>query len=478
MLLIMLIVTAPISIAFSILPITQPIAKLARDEFIGLLVVGPMAALAFATGRVMGIISINSGGEIGQFIGIVFIVAPCLLILVLVQRAGRFMGVATGVLNKGHQSLQARLSSARSNAAQQNVAKMKAGNRFSDRNIVTHGINRATAGIGTGWQGRFGVGRRGQAAVDHVRRNAAANQVMKSEGWLAITEDDEALRAATYDSAGIARTELYNRNLANLQKDVTSGKMTVTQAEAKASSDAKRAVAAAQTSIGFGRPQAIAAAQQLATTGTGYANLEEEVETIVRSSNGDTSTASAIAGYNNFINKQKGRYDLAPGAGQLAGLATDHIRGATPGVDAYEAARVQGARSADTVTLLRGKKQEVEGLTTSLASHASNQFVRMTNARASGQTAIADEAQREFIKTMGQVDQLKQSKSYASPENQDLVNRLDDTVEQWGYYGQLANMTGANGTPGPITREQAEAKKLYDQVRAPRINPNDPNNIP
>ena len=461
--LVMLIIVAPFAIACYILPNTQKLWKLWSENFLGLMLMFPIISALIAAGHIFAAITVrggsnDTGGLIAQAIGILAYFLPYFLLPLAARLATGVIGNLAGVVNDRGKGAFDRLKKYRGNAAAKNFEKMKAGQRFSERNALTRGFNRTSAGVGSGWNGRFGFGERGANAIGQARHNAAVNGVMKSPGWAAIQENDDALRAATYNSAGAARQALLARGWKADRVD--------------------RAVSAAQTAIGFGRPQAIAAAQQLATTGTGYEDMEDQARTIARAAGGDKSVAASIAGYNNFINKQKGRYDLAPGAGKLIGLAHGEIDaaegGAGPTHDQYHEASVAGLRGADPVTMLRGKKPQVENLMNTLVEHATTQQALSVDTTISQEER--DAANEEFIRTMGHLDQISQSKSYASPENQAVVDGAMNATA--GLRGQLGDIMGTNqptGWQGPLTPEQQRNRDLYNQSRAPRLNANDPN---
>jgi len=412
---VMLVIIAPIAIACYILPNTQKAWKLWYDNFLGLMLMFPIISALIAAGHIFAAVTDQGGpggGVVAQAVGLMAYFAPYFMIPMAARMATGIIGNIAGFVNDRHKGAFDRLKGARSNSSARNVQRLKAGNRFSDRNAFTRQLNRRSAGIASGWNGRFGMGERGKEAIHLARHNAAVNDVMKNHNWAGIQENDDALRALTYNNAGAAREALSAR-WRNADGSVDKERV-------------DRAVATAQTSIGFGRPQAIAAAQQLATTGTGFeahevierdaagtvtrrdsmSAMEDQVETIARAAGGDVSTASSIAGYNNFINKQKGRYDLAPGAGSLIKMSEARMTGGRAARGAqktdFNDAIISGARSADAVTLLRGKTPQVEALTSALAAKYRRE----------------DPTTRVGGETYRQIADLTDALSYASPEAQ------------------------------------------------------------
>lgn len=251
------------------------------------------------------------------------------------------------------------------------VAEMKAGNRFSNRNPFTRGFNNVTGAVGTGWKGRYGLGARGQEAKDQARRTASA-ELKKTAAFQAIANNDDATMAATYNSESEARSALTQRFM---EKDGLS--------KADASARANSAVKAVQASVGFGRSQAIAAAEQLVSTGTGYTDLKDMATTLARASGGHSGTATSLAGFANAETKKVGRNDLAPGFGGLNDLVQHSVKTGGAADDAkYVQAGVAAAMGTDNATLVRNK-------TPGVVNHAKALRAGLAAAQAAGDTATA-----------------------------------------------------------------------------------------
>jgi hypothetical protein len=295
---IVLVILAPLAIACYVLPNTQKAWNFWRENFIGLLMVYPIITAFIAAGRVMSAAasSHTDSGVMGAVYGFIAITAyflPYFLLPVAFRIATGIIGNVSGFVNDRSKGAFDRLKKGRQNKVAENTHKMKSGGRFSDRNAVTRGFNRTTFGAAAGAKGGFGFGERGKQGYDIARRNAAANDVMKSAGWNGIQHNDDALRALTYDSA----------------------------ADAKAAGVSDEAIAAARASVGFGRAQAIAAAQQMAVTGTSYKDIDDVRKTIARAAGGNESTVASLAGNINSETKRAGRHDLAPGYAALNDLS-------------------------------------------------------------------------------------------------------------------------------------------------------------
>lgn len=317
-------------------------------------------------------------------------------------------------------------------------------------------FRRVGTGVGAGLQGRYGFGERGAQARSQITGLAAAEQVMKDPKWSQVQENDDALHALTYRN----RQEAIEGLMADRGWDRAR---------------AERAAAAASVSVGYGKSQAVAAAQQLATTGTGYTNMEDQIRTIARASDGDKNTASSIAGYNNFINKQKGRHDLAPGAGALIGAVHDNIDGYNTATPSYQHQLSENAWNSGSLYQIANGKS---GATQNLTDHWMGQ---MEEGLTSGNTAQVERA------TIA-LKEMKAMLPNASGENQRILN---DTIErmqamrQDHYNTTIASLPGyvPPGTSGPKIQAQIdyeESMAQIDQVaerRARTYERPDPHNI-
>lgn len=316
MIVVLLVLVAPIAIAAIILPNTRKIWQLWQNTLTSMLVVFPIISAFIALGRVFALVA-SQGAQatgavnstINEIIAFIAYFAPYFMMPFAFKMAGGMLATISGMANDSNRGAFDRLKKFRQGKQAENMGKLKAGNRFSEHggrfmSAPTRAFNRATVGASTGFKGRYGIGKRGAEAVDTKRRMATA-ELMKSAEWQAGQDDDDARMAQTFGSAAQARTGLHQvyRNRG--------------YTEERATQETERAIRAVNASTGFGQPQQIAAAQQLGATGTGYKNMDEMTSAIARASGGNESSAASMAGYLNFINKQKGRHDLAPGAGNV-----------------------------------------------------------------------------------------------------------------------------------------------------------------
>ncbi len=386
---------APIAIAAYILPGTQKIWEFWKNAFITSLVMFPIIMAFIASGTALSNL-LGQGGTEMQFLALIVRYAPYFLLPFAFKLAGGLMSTVFSLANDRSRGGFDRLKNIRGAQMAKNSAALKNGDRFNNARLNALSSRATTS--------RLGFGARGREAYQQKINNAGA-EFSKSAAGQALQHNDGALRALTYASESQAR--------ANMAKDFGMDEGSI-----------NTAVAAAKAGGGFGRQRQTWAANQLAATGTGYDNLEQVGKTIARASNGNQSQVAALAGNINSVTKGTGRFDLAPGFGRLNGLAQAEMAGDSAGTSAaaYHGATVAASRGADPVTLLRGKPAQVKNLTSALESHLETNLAILNDNQSSAQQKT--EASMEVKQTIGQINQLDQSKSFASQENQMVVNEL------------------------------------------------------
>jgi hypothetical protein len=447
-----LLVVSPLAIACAILPNTRKAYEFWKGATISLLIAPVAVATVIAIFRVAAVISYNAPGNttIHQLVAIILYFAADFMTIWVISRIGGAAAMLTGVVNDRSRGAFDRLKNFRGKKVGENMSAMKAGTRFSDNNPLSRTFNTTTQGLGTGWKGRFGMGGRGDEARDQNMRNSAAN-IMKGAAYQSISEDDDALRAASYGSAGEAMTGMKARLVAQ-------GKT-----EEQASVEARRAVQAVQTSIGFGRAQQFASAQGMANTGTGYDNMEDMVQTLGRASGGNASTAASLAGYANFKNKETKRHDLAPGFGNLYGavrkeagidpggptttkgrqqqLEGTAVQNPTTGkMEWSQGLNEQSWNSADPVTLMRDRKPAFQNSLNHWEKQYTQGYTDYRKAEAAGKTDEMDVALKRVQKAHTAFQEMEQSKMYGSGENVQIYEEAK---------ARLSGHTDASGTYQP-----------------------------
>ncbi len=478
-LIIVLILMAPIAIACYILPNTNSAWKLWSESLIKGLMMFPIIVSFLAAGRVLAVTASAGKSDtvpqsVYQLIAFAAYFMPYFLIPMTFRFAGGAMRFVGGAVNDRNRGGFDRLKKFRAGRVAQNMHDTKTGDRWGERGYtIKNGrfagkrispgnrVNAITKGIGTGYGGRFGLGARGAAAMD-ANRDGAAMEFMKDPKFISQSENDPVLRAAA-----VGRSE--GQAAANLQRIFGMSR-----------EESITAAAQAKATIGFGSKQQQAAAMQLVNTGTGYDNIEQMTQTLSLAARGNAGTGSRLAGFANAKAKQTGRYDLAPSFGTMNGLVQRQIQGdagtgAGPNMATFHAATVHAARGADAVTLLRGKPRQVEYLTQSLADNMQANWLRYNNATTPQDQAAAYD---EVLQTAAQARQLDDSKTYASPEVQEHVNRMMNDMEP------VRNIIRGQVTPPPVpagapfgTRAVpvTPAQVRWAQLAPTSRNPNDPN---
>lgn len=336
MIIIFCVIIAPVAIVCFILPNTQKFWSLWQKTFVTLLIVFPIISGFIALGRVFSMIAYADGttGTVNNIIAFIAYFLPYFLIPLAFKMAGGVMATISGVGNDRSRGVFDRLSKGRQRAASKNMKKTQEGRRIEargskDGNLWQRGLYKATTrtnsasiAASTGYDGRFGFGERGKAAIES-RRRIAKSEMQKTPEAIAMSQDDDALTAQTYETEAAAKEALNTRWAGNQAR-------------------INRAIAAAKINGGFGRVQSRQAALARIDTGTGYGDvrdangnlimsgIDDLTDTLHRVSGGDVRTEADLVGYSNAITKQRGRNDLAPGYQNLLNA----VHGYTPGTTA------------------------------------------------------------------------------------------------------------------------------------------------
>jgi hypothetical protein len=239
-----------------------------------------------------------------------------------------FLGTIAGAVNDRSRGGFDRLKKYRQGKTAQNFNDMKTGNRFKNREFtnpitgkrVSPGrrLNTITRGAATGTAGHFGIGQRGEQA-QHQAIETAANEVAKSSQFAAISQYDDAVKAGTYDTEIEARTAMRKLKRASYQGDVDSGKISEAEADTYAARDAESGIQAYKAAgFKFGdRAVQYAAARSAVSTGTTLTDQNDMESMLARVSHGNQAQIGALSGFSNSETKKVGRFDMAPGTGNL-----------------------------------------------------------------------------------------------------------------------------------------------------------------
>jgi hypothetical protein len=349
---VVLILFAPIAIACSILPNTQSVYKLWHESFTKAMLMFPIIVAFLAIGRVFAITSIS--GNVGsvpalsQLIGFAAYFMPYFLIPMTFRFAGGAMRMIGGSINDKNRGAFDRLKKYRGNKLATNMHAMKEGKRYRNNNPLARGFNSLThsaamapsAGLNP-WQMKS----RYTAAMGNHTYDAAEEIRTKNSDFLAGAQDDKLLYAAR-DGRGRAgiRQELIKHGMQADSADLDTAVGVVERMQASGDEHSVR----------------VAAATQLAATGTGYKDSGVMLESIAGAAHGDRALAGRMLGTMRSIATQSGRGDLgAAGYGVMAGQLDNAIAGGNVDVDALN---LDALRGNDAVTVGRWRNEAVSNI--------------------------------------------------------------------------------------------------------------------
>lgn len=469
MLIVLLVVTAPFAIACLVLPNTQRVWKMWWENFFKALMLFPLIALFIAGSavfaKIAGLTSQGDNDLLTQLIIFAAVFGPFFALPMAFKLAGGALAGVAGLASRGGGIVGSPASSIRNNRQKKQQekwasrgAKARAGELFGGKSYLpgteaaADRMNAMTRGFGQGAGSLYGLGVTGRQraradAEKHAVIENAANDIMKSGIWAPVANNEEALRAGTYKTENEARTQLAARYRAS-----GMGAEEVARTVDNAVAGFKA------TGHKFGDEAfQFAAAKQLVETGTGYTGMADMASTLARASNGNKGTASALAGFSNSRSKDKGRSDLAPGFGSLNGLVQDTMDRPNMMMDGGKLfdAQLKASRGMDAVSVLRGKPDNLKNHANILHTGLRNSVDRMNNASLSaGERRQALDEAKQLV---GQIRQLDGNKSYASVQNQQIVNGLvgDTSAVQEQLVASLRAMPDADAQMADLSRLSA-----------------------
>lgn len=306
MIIIFLVIVSPFALACYVLPNTQKVFDFWKGTLLSMLVVFPIISAMIAIGRVFSVVAYGTtaaGGIplIQQVTAFIAFFLPYLLLPFAFRLAGGAIATIAGIANDRGKGAFDRLSNYRGTKATENIAAMKAGERYKGNNAVSRRFNNATFRAGLGAKNGFGFGERGKSAAEQ-RQTLLGMQHAKTDEAQAGQYNDSMLQAQTYANENEARTRLMQDFGMNVN-------------------EREQAIAAAKANGGFSRARQSYATNQLAATGTGYKDQEQMLQTIARVSNGNENTMQALVGSARGLGEKAGRYDLKSGYGTQTALA-------------------------------------------------------------------------------------------------------------------------------------------------------------
>lgn len=471
-LIVTLVILAPLGIAAFILPGTQKAYKLWENSLQVMLIAFPIISGMIAAGHVIAMVAYD-GGEaniLNTFIAYIAFIIPYFMMPMAFRWAGGVMATIGGIGNDKSRGAFDRLSKYRQGASAKNLHNMKTGNRWKEGGAVQKymGVNRMKRGLNfatsEGTIMAASPGKRREAR--DLRRRMEAENISKDPRFNAMKEDDSATRAMTYQNGVEARSAVYEH--LNRQGKINGRTVSdyggTANFQAAARAEAERAANVVESSVGYGRPQAILAAQQLATTGTGYRDLDDQAETIARVSNGNNSTAAQIAGYNNFVNKQKGRHDLAPGAGNLISLAHGKMDNLKKGIPSGNESRAQLQNAWNSGSLYQWGNGKSKAMQNIADHHLTN--LESNDVREREDAAIALMEMQSMLPSASGENQkiIKSALRAANIDYEDTAMSMDEQISRRAQYGSDFRTNGTGAAAGDFHAEALRRKaRVYDQ---------------
>lgn len=329
---IMLILIAPVAIVAYILPNTQKVYQFWWDSFSKALLMFPLIAAFIATGRVFSAVTLTNHDILSQVIGFLAYFAPYFLIPVTFRFAGGFVRQLGGFVNDRSRGAFDRLRQSRGNKFKQLNERRKAGELFEGKSwapgstAAANKINEAALGIGTGWRGRYGLGRRGKDARGYARQ-VAGNAAQQTEGMKAISGWNDVNRVL---AGGMGDDAQGRQNLVeHLLAGGDDGKWGInykTEEEriSAANAQADRAVSAAKAAGRFTKANGIAAFNNMVRDGTAIRDTDDLAELAAIVGQGDRNSTFKYAAEGASISRQAGRSDLAAASEPIGALAFAH----------------------------------------------------------------------------------------------------------------------------------------------------------
>jgi len=348
--LILLLIVSPLALVAWILPNTERFWKMWWDNFSKLLLMYPIILGMLAIGRVFSKIGADSSDEvIGVFIVLGGVFIPMAMIPRTFNMAGAGFAAIGGRLGQiGSQGLQRGWNAGKDKRTKQLAEK---GQDFlagtgNSRTRFGKGVNKLGQRIGA--KGGFSLNKEKR---QNAMKNAgvlAAQRVMQRDTSKAMQYDDLANEASTYASAKEAEAGLTQE----LQRRGHSA-----EEAAKMAKDATKRASA----IGFGGAYAVAAAQRMAASKTGFKDAAHAEAVINRATRGNAGAQTDLRETVKYTSKQVGRHDLGA------------LRTRRDGESREEWNRsmvLAGAQTADAATLARDHKDAMDNITAAIAGSA------------------------------------------------------------------------------------------------------------
>jgi hypothetical protein len=462
---IMLVVLAPIGIAFYVLPNTQRIWKLWSENFIGLMLMFPIISALIAMGHIFAAVTVarhtgNNPADIAaQGLALVAYFLPYFLLPLAARLATGVIGTLAGFVNNRGKGAFDRLKKVRQNATATRMHDLKTGNRFHGgtdtnwRGKINRGLG-ATANINQAGYNPTKMRSRMQAFGTTHTMDSALEALEKNQDMRAIKDNDTILWAAMSGRGTDADVRNYlSANTRQSASEIEQNVALVRRARRSMGDEVfKTALPLAQ-----------------AGTGTGYADAGDMLETIAQQAEGNRPLAQRMAFAARSMAKGSGREDLgAYGAGTML----EQLENAQSGraVDA-RALTLDALRSSDSVSVVRQRDVGLRQMTNAATSRI--QELHAMPIRSADQDA-------ELGRLTAVLENLQQTGGmYAAPERVETITQANyDTSRERGTVQSVAESIPPNTydvATGLRNRNDERAEGYREQKQTRYADPNDPN---
>lgn len=311
------ILMAPLAIACYVLPGTQKVWAFWKNTVITTLAMFPIIMGFIAIGEALSrlIAETSPSGSPWQFFAILVFFAPYFMLPFAFKLAGGLMANITNMASNAGGGVFGMLKKQRQNKIGENWGKIKSGNRF--RGDAAGGLGRIfnnrskqmyDATQTFGWSRKTRESRREAYHANHGFHEA--QQIRKEHGDMMT---DDTINKVIMESNG-TKEDIRQR----LQALKDTGKW---------HGDVNSAVGTAERLLNTGSTQSVMAALAMhqVSTGSGYTDQKEMLDTIARHSGGNTEMATKMLGAMRGEAKQIGRSDLVSKFGSQNTVLLDEI---------------------------------------------------------------------------------------------------------------------------------------------------------
>jgi hypothetical protein len=328
---ILLIILAPVAMIAYVLPGTQKYYKFWWESLSKMLLMFPMIVALITTGHIFAAIASSNATTAGPgptqladtIIAIFAYFAPYFMVPLTFRFSGSVMGTIGGAVNSRGAGARSALQNFRGNRLKKNMADLKAGNRFEGKKWIPGStkaamkFGEASKGIGTGWNGRFGLFERGRDA----RRNMdqiAGDAAQQTDGMKAVKGWNDVNRVLNMAMGDQRQGEKGLKE--HLMMSEEEGGEGITD-ETVANARVKSAVKAAKVAGGFTKANGIAGFKNMVVDGTAIRDVDDLTELAARAGQGDRNNTFNYAAWGASTSKQVGRHNLGSASQPIGDLA-------------------------------------------------------------------------------------------------------------------------------------------------------------